>query len=289
MPPRRVRALDAVTLATTILLALHPVVTFGGTGERPFDAESATLAPAGGIAVEIAAAGATGSSRVLYPEDNGSLVVLPILGLRAGLGPWGEVRVEGETWQRFRSDSTVSGPGDWNLSTKVRLGSSPGPLQFAGLARLKIPVASDNDGLGTNLADVELTALATVRTSELDVDLNLGVAILGAPFRERAQIDIFTYAACLRRRFTPTLEAGIELAGREGGDFFPARSIARAGIRWDRRRVRWDAALGAGLANGSPDLELRLGATLRFERRAAPAASGGGTTSGGWTGPRSAP
>lgn len=290
MTPLRARTPDPVFWAGVLLVLLSGAsVSVAATGERPFDAESPTLLPAGAVEVEAAATGAVATARVLYPEDEGDLVVLPILGVRAGLGPWGEVRVEGDAWQRFRSGGTATGPGDWTLATKIRFGTAPRPLRFAALARVKVPVASDNEGLGTNLADIDLVAVAGIHTSAVEVDLDLGAAILDAPFRERAQIDVFTYAACLRRKFSPGLEAGIEIAGRGAGDFFPARSVARGGIRWDRRHVRWDAAVGFGLARGSPNLEVRAGATFRFGPQPAPAAPAAGQGSGGWTPLRNGP
>jgi len=289
MSPRRGRLLPAARRALVPSVVWWAVAGATAAGERPFDAESATLLPAATVELEVAASGALDTARVLYPDDHGDQIVLPSLGMRAGLGAWGEIRVEGVLWQRFANGDTASGVGDWTVATKIRFGSPPGRLSFAGLARMKIPVASDADGLGTNLADIELAGIAGIHTQPVEIDLDLGVAILGAPFRERAQIDLLTYAVCLRREVRPGLAAGVELAGREGGDFFPTRSMARGGIRWQRRQVRWDAALGFGLADGSPSLEVRAGATFRFDRQPAPPASASRPASGGWTESRNEP
>jgi hypothetical protein len=289
MTPRQVRTSTA-SRWTSVLSALSLATSFAvAGGERPFDAESPALLPAATVELEVATTLALDTARVLYPEDEGDQMVLPVVGLRAGLGDWGEVRVEADLWQRFESDGAVSGPGDWTVATKIRLGSSPGRVRLAALARMKIPVASDNDGLGTNLADIDLSAIAGIHTQPVDIDVDLGIAILGAPFRERAQIDLLTYALCVRREVRPGLGAGIEIAGREGGDFFPARSVARGGIRWERAHVRWDTAVGFGLAGGSAGLEVRAGATFQLGRRAAPAPSASLAAAGGWTGSRNRP
>jgi len=285
------RARTSVLIRSTRLLwaVLLAAPAAGATGERPFDAESPQTLPAGSVELEVAATGALDTARVLFPEDAGDQIVLPVVGVRAGLGDRGEMRVEGDVWQRFEGDSTASGPGDWTVATKIRLGSAQSRVGFAGIARMKIPVASDADGLGTNLADVDFTAVAGIHPGPVDVDANLGVAILGAPFRERAQIDLLTYALCVRGEMRPGLAAGMEIAGREGGDFFATRSVARAGVRWERRRMRWDAAVGFGLAAGSPGFELRAGATFLLGRPEAPAAAASLPASGGWTGSGNGP
>jgi hypothetical protein len=154
---------------------------------------------------------------VLFPGFKGSSLILPVVGLRTGLGSWGEVRVEGDLYRWFDpdEDAEVSGPGDWRVQTKVRLGPADRRVRWAALLGVKIPVASDNDGLGTNLADVEARALMAIGLGSGQLDLNLGLAVLGATFRERAQVDVATYAAAYCHRVGDRLELDGEIAGRE--------------------------------------------------------------------------
>jgi hypothetical protein len=289
MTPRAARISSRARTTRVLLLLLVGAPAVRATGERPFDVESPLPLPAKMVELEVAATGALDTARVLFPGEEGDQIVVPVVGARVGLGDRGEVRIEGDAWQRFEGDGSASGPGDWTVATKIRFGSSTARVRFAGIARMKIPVASDAEGLGTNLADVDLVAVAGIQVGAIDVDANLGLAILGAPFRERAQIDLLTYALCVRGEPRPGLAVGIELAGREGGDFFPARSVARAGLRWERTRIRWDVAMGIGLADGSPGLELRAGATFLLPGRPAPAASGSPPAANQWTGSRNGP
>jgi hypothetical protein len=238
------------------------------SGRRPFDAESADLLREGEVEVEAGITAAADSRRDLFPAQEGSDLRLPVLGLRTGLGSWAEIRVEGDAYRRFDPDEgdTADGAGDWRVGTKVRLGRNGPRHTWAAWLGVKIPVASDDDGLGTNETDVDARLLYRLHAGRGTFDFNGGIALLGAPYRERSQVDLVTYAAAYRHPVGDDLELGVEIAGREGGDFFHARSALRTGFRWQRQRWRLDGALAAGLADGSPDLELRLGATFRFQR-----------------------
>ena len=242
--------------------------TATGTGRRPLDAETAELLPSGAVEVEMGLAGAEDAERPLFPGFKGTALTLPVVGLRTGLGSWGELRVEGDVLRRFDPDEggTVRGAGDWRVHTKVRVGRHDRRIRWAALFGVKIPVASDNEGLGTNLADIEARALLGLTAGTWHFDLDAGIAILGAPFRERAQVDLAIYAVAARREVGSGWEIVGEIAGREGGDFTPARSVLRLGARARRQVWRFDGALAVGLADASPSAEIRLGATLRLDR-----------------------
>lgn len=237
-------------------------------GRRPLDAESVRLLPAGAVEVELAAAAAQDDRRTLFPDVEGTALVAPRIGLRAGLGPWGEVRMEADALLRFDPDrgEAAEGAGDWRFAAKLRLGPAAGRVRGAAMLVAKLPVASDDEGLGTDETDLELRGLLGLEAERGRLDLDLGLAILGSPFRERAQEDLAVYAVAWWSALRPRLELGAEVAGRQGGDFFPARSVARVGVRVERGAWRFDAALGAGLSDAAPDLELRGGATYRFRR-----------------------
>jgi hypothetical protein len=241
----------------------------GAQGDRPFDAETARLLPPGRVEVDLGAKLAADSHRPLFPSETGTRIVLPELGLRFGLGPWGELRLLGEGLVGFdpAGGEAVRGPGDWWAWTKVRLGPADRRVAWAARLGVKIPVASDAEGMGTDLADVELLAIATVRAGRGRLDLNAGLDLLGAPFRERSQQDLLRGAAALWWPAGGRVRIGGEIAGRQGGDFFPAQAVVRVGARIEHGAWRFDGAVAAGLAEGSPSWEVRAGVTARLDRR----------------------
>jgi len=237
-------------------------------GMRPFQVESADLLSDGEVEIDAGITAAWDARRALFPDVEGSDLRAPVLGLRTGLGSWAELRVEGDLYRRFDPDdgSNAAGAGDWRVGTKVRFGRSGARQAWAAWLGVKIPVASDNDGLGTNETDIEAKVLWRLSTGPGTLDVNAGVDLLGAPFRERSQVDLLTYAAAYRFALGGHVELGAEFAGREGGDFFGTLGVLRAGVRWQLEDWRLDAALGAGVTDASPSVELRLGATFRFQR-----------------------
>lgn len=261
MPPLPRRILWMALLALAGWPSAH-------AGMRPFQVETADLLPAGEVELDAGLSAAWDARRALFPDDRGSDLRAPVLGLRTGLGSWAELRVEGDLYRRFDPDdgSTADGAGDWRFGTKLRFGPSGARQAWAAWLGVKLPVASDNEGLGTNETDVEARVLWRLSAGPGTLDVNGGVALLGAPFRERSQVDLLTYAAAYRFSVGESWEVGAEYAGREGGDFFGALGMLRAGGRWQLEHWRLDAALGAGLTDASPSVELRLGATFRLQR-----------------------
>lgn len=255
------------------LLALTTLLLLPGAraeGYTPLDTETAVLLAPGEVQVELGLAAAEGAHRVLVPEEDASSLVLPRLGLRTGLGRWGEIRVLGDVWTAFdtAADGTVHDAGDWWVRTKVRIGPAAGRVGWAAQAGFKIPVASDDDGIGTDEADVEILGLFTARPGRGRLDANLGVDILGAPTRDNFQQDLLRYGVAYWWRPDDPLSIGGEIVGRSAGDGFPALVMLRAGLRRGFGAWRLDAAVAAGLSDASPDLEIRAGATYRFRRGA---------------------
>jgi len=255
-----------LALAAAALLAVLQAAP-AAAADPPFETESAALRPAGAVEVDLGGELAAGSARPLFPEEDGTAAVLRG-GVRTGLGSWGEVRALGDLIRRYHPDDgpTVSGAGDWWVGTKVRLGPADRLVSWAAEIEVKLPVAGDQEGLGTDLADVAVQALAGGGHGRHRWDANAGLAIVGAPFRERSQVDLLTYAARYEIDLDDRWKLGGEVAGREGGDFTPARSAVRVGVRAAWRRWELNGSAAVGLAVGSPDLEIRLGARLRFDR-----------------------
>jgi hypothetical protein len=237
-------------------------------GERPLNAERAGVMAAGESQVEMGLEVSAGAHRVLFPDEEGTQLVLPRLGLRTGLGPWGEIRVEGNALVWFDPDGSdpVHDAGDWWIRTKVRLGPADRRLRWAAQAGVKVPVASDEDGLGTDEADVELLGIASFDLGPGRIDANLGVDILGRPESIGSQEDLLRYSAAYWWLPDRPLSVGAEIAGRSGGNFFPAEVMLRAGIRRDLGAWRVDVSAAAGLSSAAPSFELRAGATFRFAR-----------------------
>jgi hypothetical protein len=238
-------------------------------GMRPFHTETAGLLPDGTVEVDGGLTAAWGARRVIFPDEKGDDLRVPTLGLRTGLGSWAELRVEGDLFRRFDADdgSTGDGAGDWSVGTKVRFGPSGKRQAWAAWLAVKLPVASDDEGMGTDETDVEARLLWSLSAGPGTLDLNGGVAILGAPFSERSQVDLATFSAAYRFALCDGLDLGIEYAAREGGDAFGTLGMLRVGARYHlTQRWRLDGAMAAGLTDASPSAELLLGASFTFQR-----------------------
>ncbi len=87
MPTLQRRTLWMATLALAGTPCAH-------AGMRPFHVETADLLSAGEVEVDAGITAAWDARRALFPDDEGSDLRAPVLGLRTGLGSWAELRVD---------------------------------------------------------------------------------------------------------------------------------------------------------------------------------------------------
>lgn len=238
--------------------------------ERPLATEPALTLPEGQAQAEAGLSWFEG--RDLAGRE-GHLWSLPTLAAVVALGPAADLRVEGAALVGFEpEDGGGNGgrdarrePADFTFWTKVRLwrGTRLQPV-VAGRLGVKLPVTSDESGLGTDEVDFHAQVLLSQTLPSVRLNLNLGIAVLGDPGRQAAQNDALTYGLSGVFPLGGRVRVVGEVAGRQGPGTFFDRSHARVGARWERGRVVWDAALSAGFIDESEDWGIIAGATLPF-------------------------
>lgn len=211
----------------------------------------------------------------------GNLLQTPDVGLRVGLGDIAEFHVETgvnvlSIERRFpaplagdvdASKETTADILDPIVATKVRLWEQAGfRPAVAFRAATRLPVASNESGLGLDTSDFFVSLLAGAEVARTRVVGNLGLGVLGVPTHPNRQNDVVTYALSVARPIRP----GVTLVGEVGGRFDPS------GVEWpgldDSGRLllggqigsgatRFDAGVIVGFEEADPDLGLVVGLT----------------------------
>lgn len=220
----------------------------------------------------------------------GDLWQLPSLGVSFGLGWIAELQFDSGF---SRLDVTRRGPGpladvldftgdstsavrDVVVATKVRLvdekAGRPGiGVRFA----TKLPNASNETGLGTDMTDFAATVLVGKTVGSVRAVGNVGFAILGDPTRTATQHDPLLYSVSIARALSEGAEAVGEIEGRwlpSDSDAPAAENAAtlRGGLRYTYRSARVDAALIVGLTDVTPAVGFSAGVTWVFAAFRAP-------------------
>jgi hypothetical protein len=159
------------------------------------------------------------------------------------------------------------------LATKIRLfgetatGRPAVGLRFA----TKLPNASNEAGLGTDMTDFFAALLVAKTIQSFRVVGNGGVAIIGDPASEEpAQHDLLAFGLSVARALTTAAELVGEVNGRLnlGSDNPPPagenRAVMRLGGRYTWRTVRVDAGVLFGMTPRDPQFGFTVGATWVF-------------------------
>jgi hypothetical protein len=236
--------------------------------DRPLTTEPAHTLPVGEARVEVGLAWLEGRD---VNGNEGSVWGLPTLAGVVGIGPAADFRVEGTALAGFEPEhgqgngdpDSQREPGDFTFWTKVRLwrGTRLQPV-VAGRLGVKLPVTSDESGLGTDEVDFHAQVLLSQTLDAARLNLNLGIAILGDPSRQASQNDALTYGLSGVFPLGERVRILGEVAGRQGPGTLFDRSHARLGARWEQGGVLWDAALSAGFIDESEDWGVLAGATF---------------------------
>lgn len=156
------------------------------------------------------------------------------------------------------------GFGDIVLRGKYRF-FDEGPLWPAPglMLEIKFPTGSERRGLGTDAADVALTALATKTLGPLVAHLNLSYTFIG----KSEEDDVFTYALAVELPVTERFKLVSELVGETNAD--PSTKTHQLGVLFGatyalKTGIVLDGALNIGLTNASPDYQVTAGITLSF-------------------------
>jgi hypothetical protein len=219
----------------------------------------------------------------------GDRISVPTFGVSVGLSSIAEVQLDWGVHQRLniterRADAplahlvtatgdTTSDVEDLVMATKIRLfgetatGRPAMGLRFA----TKLPNASNEAGLGTDMTDFFASLLVAKTIQSIRVVGNGGVAILGDPVSdEPGQHDLLTFGLSVARALTTAAELVGEVNGRLNlGSDDPApggenRAVLRLGGRYTRSSVRVDAGVLFGMTPRDPQFGFTVGATWVF-------------------------
>ena len=234
-------------------LALGAAPAAHAQSDRPLTTEPAATLGWGDVEIELGAAG----FRTRDPGgERGRLWMLPTVAAVAGIGPAADLKIEGSALLHFDPESGDSRrePGDFTIWTKVRFWrGTPFQPVVAGRVGVKIPITSDESGLGTDETDFFAQIILSQKVSRARLNLNLGLAVLGDPGEPAAQNDALTYGVSGVLPLGARVRIVGEVAGQQGTGTAFDRSFARAGARWNAAGVVWDAALSVGFIDQSED------------------------------------
>jgi hypothetical protein len=274
--------------STTTLAVL--AVTMAGVGaasaqQRPLATEDPETVGPGNILVE---GGFDLQQDIFYPASGlrGNLLRAPTLGVSFGFSSILELQVDGGFYQRLNVTSRVPAPlareldfsgdstsdiEDLVVATKIRVVSeAPGRPSFGIRLATKLPLASNEKGLGLDTMDFYMSGLIGKTTNSVRFVGNFGLGVLSDPLIGSEQNDVLTYGLSVAR----ALQQGFELVGEINGrlntrdDDIPTgtetRSGMRVGLRFTSAAVRVDGAMLFGLTSRDPNFGVTGGITYVF-------------------------
>lgn len=160
------------------------------------------------------------------------------------------------------------GSGDVRLFGKFHLLESRGYFPHVGLRLgVKLPLADDEKGLGTEEFDFLISFLFTRKLGPLIGNLNLGLIILGDPNPDEDSEDVFTWAASLLYPATKRLTIIAQASGHPATNRPGVNDFAefRLGIMVQLTSyLTWDIAALYGIGPASPNWGGTTGITFRF-------------------------
>jgi hypothetical protein len=254
---------------------------------RPLVTEDPEVIGAGRILIET---GFDWDRDVDYPLSGlrGHRLSIPTFGVSVGLSSIAEIQVDGGIYQRLAITDRRMAPlthlltttgdrthdvEDFVLATKIRLfGETPTGRPAVSLhIATKLPNASNESGLGTDMTDFFASFLIAKTVQSVRVVGNTGVAILGdASSSVPEENDLLTYGLSIARALTTAGEVVAEINGRfnlANGNSDPgseSRGVVRLGGRYTRGTVRVDAAVVMGITSHDPEIGLTAGLTWVF-------------------------
>jgi hypothetical protein len=220
----------------------------------------------------------------------GDLLRTPEAGLSFGLGSIAELQVD-SGFNRLTvtrrspaplssvldlTGDTSSAVDDVVVATKIRMVSEQAGRPGIGVRfATKLPNASNETGLGTDMTDFAMSVLVGKTSGSVRVVGNVGFAIIGDPTELAVQHDPLLYGVSIADALAPGFEVVGEVAGRwlaQGGDEAAAddRAAVRGGLRYTHKTVRVDGAAIAGLTERDPSLGFTVGVTWVFDAFRAP-------------------
>ncbi len=154
--------------------------------------------------------------------------------------------------------------GDARIFSKVRLKKKEN-YSLAFRVGFKIPSTSDDSRLGTDKTDIFGTLLFSRRIGEADLHVNFGIGILGNPYKERAQMDVLTYAAAFDLPLTEKLVWHSEVYGYSDEEPWTDMGTFKTGIRQSFGRFTLRTSVMAGYTSRSPEWGVEFGISKTFK------------------------
>jgi hypothetical protein len=267
----------------TVLVLLFSLTGTALAQQRPLVTEDPETVGGGRVLIE---AGLDLQRDVFFPVSGlrGNRVVLPTVSVSVGLSSIAELQIDGALYQRlditerrpaplsgllnFTGDRTTD-VDDFIIATKLRLVGESGSRPAIGLRlATKLPNASNEAGLGTDLTDFFASLLFAKTVQSVRIVGNGGLAILGDPTSAiPEQNDLLTFGLSVARAMTDSAELVGEVNGRLNvGTDSPDpgaenRAVMRLGGRYTRGAVRVDAAVLLGMTSRDPSIGLTTGFT----------------------------
>jgi hypothetical protein len=231
---------------------------------RPLQTEEAATAPGGTVMLEVGG-DIIGDEPNFLTGETRTRLDAPVLRLVWSPADTVEVDVEWTALVAAFNDPTygdVSDYGDVTLRAKMRLREGrDGGLGVAARFGVTLPQTSYGNGLGPNALRMSAQLLLSKCGGSLCVHGNAGLAIHDEVERPHEQRDFLHYGLALVARPWSPLSFVAEVAGLagKGAPGADAHCEARAGVRWQQGRLRWDGAVRRGLAQADGDWGLTLG------------------------------
>ncbi|MCB1032947.1 MAG: transporter [Acidobacteria bacterium] len=254
-------------LARTSILILTLLTTDALLAERPFlTEEAATTEPAI----------LTLDTGLLFRDQPRDFGVAPRnrqwdfgeIRLSFGLGRVAELQVSGTVVSAIDDGSRSStNSGDWTFGTKIWLAAEKGRRPaLAFLYEVKLPNGSDEDGGVTDETDFFGYLIASKSLTDGSwLHANLGLGILGSPFDNASQNDVYILRVAFERPLSTRRLVGVEGIAEGGPDRGDDPRYLR--VIYARKLRRWVlyGALGTGFSKDSDRLQLAAGLRSRFD------------------------
>jgi hypothetical protein len=254
--------------------------------QRPLVTEDPEVIGAGRLLIE---SGIDFAHDQFYPVSGlkGNLTRVPTIGISVGLSSIAELQIDGGFFNHLSISerkpaplaSLVTATGDSThavedivIGTKIRIAPETATRPGIGFRfATRLPNASNESGLGTDTFDFYASLLGAKTVESIRIVGNIGFGILADATDGERQNDVLTYGASVARAVTNQTEFVAELNGRvstRSGDAFPgteSRGLLKAGGRYTRGPVRFDAALFVGLTSVDPTIGFTTGVTWVFD------------------------
>lgn len=253
--------------------------------QRPLVTEDPETVGSGIVLVE---GGFDVQQDTFYPASGlrGNLLRAPTLGVSFGFSSILELQIDGGFYDRLNVKSRVPAPlageldfsgestsdiEDVVIATKIRLVTEAAGRPSVGIRlATKLPLASNESGLGLDTMDFYMTGLVGKTTNSVRIVGNFGLGILTDPITGSQQNDVLTYGLSVAR----ALQQGLEFVGEINGrlntrdDDIPTgtetRSGMRVGLRFTKAALRVDGGLLFGLTSRDPNFGVTGGVTYVF-------------------------